>query len=121
MVDFTGPDRELLVPFLLGSVQLPAVTTPVLTAFPVQSFWRGEQHRLCDRPELVTRLIEELAGIGVEQVIFISPAAPAATPHSMRTRALDLRGRIGEMLRSIEPPRSKTGSRRRRTGFRAPS
>jgi hypothetical protein len=102
IVDFTGPDRELLVSFLLGSVQLPAVTTPVLAAFPSHSYWQGEQHRLCDRPELVTRLIEELAGIGVEQVILISPAAPAAARHSMRTRALDLRGRIGELLRSVE-------------------
>jgi hypothetical protein len=101
-IDFTGPQRELIVEFLAGALRLPIATPPRLVEFPADSYWRGERHRLCDRPELVSRLVDELAAIGVEQVILVSPAAPPATPHSMRARPADLRGRIGEMLRSVE-------------------
>ena len=48
------------------------------------------------------RLIDELAAIGVEQVILVSAAPPAATPHGMRTRPGTMRARVGEVLRSVE-------------------
>jgi hypothetical protein len=35
-------------------------------------------------------------------VIIVSPAAPPAVPHAMRARAIDLRARMGEVVRSIE-------------------
>lgn len=101
-VEFTGPQRELLVTFLQGALRLPVATAPALLEFPAESYWRGERHRLCDRPELVLRLIDELAGIGVEQVILLSAAPPPAAPHTMRARPIDLRGRMGELVRSIE-------------------
>ena len=102
IVDFTGPQRELLVPFLAGSLALPLATSPALVQFPAESYWRGERHRLCDRPELATRLVDELAAIGVEQVVIVSPAASPAAPHAMRSRPVDLRARMGEFVRSIE-------------------
>jgi hypothetical protein len=102
IVDFTGPQRELLVAFLHGSSRLPVATEPALIEFPAESYWRGERHRVCDRPELVARLVDELAGIGVEQIILVSPAPPPAAPHSMRGRPIDLRSRIGELARSVE-------------------
>jgi hypothetical protein len=102
IIDFTGPQRELLVPFLQASLRLPIVTAPVAVEFPADSYWRGERHRLCDRPELVSRLLDELAGIGVEQVILVSPAAWPAAPHAMRRRPAEFRARVGELLRSIE-------------------
>jgi len=101
-VDFTGPSRDLVVDFLQGALRLPVATAPQVGQFPVETFWRGERHRLCDRPELAVRLVDELAGIGVEQVVLISPAAPPAGPHEMRTRPISIRGRIGEFVRSIE-------------------
>src|SRR5262249_10319979 len=64
---------------------------------------RGEPHRLCDRPELAARLVDEIARVGVEQVILVSAAAPAAGPHAMRARPADLRGRLGELTRSVGP------------------
>jgi hypothetical protein len=70
--------------------------------FPDNGYWQGETHRWCDRPELVSRLIDEVARVGVEQVILVSPAPPASTPHDMRSKALDFRTRMGETLRSVE-------------------
>jgi hypothetical protein len=102
IVDFTGPQRGLLVDFLQGALRLPVATAPEPIEFPADSYWRGERHTVCDRPELVSRLIDEVAGIGVEQIIVVSPAPPPALPHGMRTRPADLRGRMGELVRSIE-------------------
>lgn len=101
-VDFTGPQRELLIGFLEGALRLPLATAPAVVQFPSDAFWRGERHRICDRPELVIRLVDELVGIGVEQMILIGAAPPAALPHSLRAQPIDLRGRIGELVRSVE-------------------
>jgi hypothetical protein len=101
-VDFTGPQREGIVAFLQASLRLPLLTAPALVEFPADAYWRGERHRLCDRPQLAARLVEELAGVGVEQVILASPAAPPAAPHAMRPRPAALRARAGELVRSIE-------------------
>jgi hypothetical protein len=102
IVDFSGLQRELVVDFLKGALRLPVASAPHVVQFPTESYWRGESHRLCDRPELAVRLIEEIATAGMEQVILVSPAPPAAVPHGMRSKPLDLRGRTGELLRSIE-------------------
>jgi hypothetical protein len=102
VVDFTGPQRELVVEFLAGALRPPIVVSPQPAQFPMESYWRGETHRLCDRPELPLRLVEEIAAVGVEQVILVSPAAPAAQPHGMRARPIDVRARVGELVRSIE-------------------
>jgi hypothetical protein len=98
----SSPTASLVIDFLQAGMRLPVVTEPHLATFPTDSYWRGETHRLCDRPELAVRLVDELAGLGVEQIILVSPAGPAALPHGMRARPLDLRARMGEILRSIE-------------------
>jgi len=110
IVELTGPQRELLVDLLQGTWRLPVATAPATVTFPADSFWRGEQHRLCDRPELVSRLVDELATIGVEQVVLVSAAAPAASPHGMRARPIALRARMGEMVRSIETAALRDGA-----------
>ncbi len=103
LVDLTSPPlRPLVLDFLLGALRLPVASAPHLIPFPAESYWRGERHRLCDRPELVARLIDEIAGAAIEQVILVSPAPPPAEPHTMRSRPVDLRGRMGEVLRSVE-------------------
>lgn len=102
VVDFTGPQREALTGFLTGALRLPVVTPPAIVQFADDGYWRGERHRVCDRPELATRLVEELATIGVEQIILISPAPPPALPHAIRPVPIAMRARMGELLRSIE-------------------
>jgi hypothetical protein len=110
MLDLSGPARDLLVDLLKGAVRLPVAAAPHVCEFSAESYWRGELHRLCDRPELVPRLIDEIAALGVEQVILVSPAAPAATPHGIRAVPIDLRARVGELLRSIETAALQDGS-----------
>jgi hypothetical protein len=102
IVDFTGPERELVVDFLTGALRLPAAAPPHLIQFPIDSYWRGEAHRICDRPGLTTRLLDELDGLGVEQVVLVSPAEPPAVPHTMRRRSAGLREKMGEIVRTIE-------------------
>lgn len=102
MVDFTGPQREMLTTFLEGAMRIPVATAPAILAFPNDSFWQGERHRVCDRPELASRLVDELVGVGIEQIVLIGAAPPPSQPHQMRAQPIDLRGRIGELVRSIE-------------------
>ena len=101
-IDFTGPQRDIVVDFLMGGMRLPVATPPWPLQFPTESYWRGELHHVCDRPELALRLVEEVGALGVEQVILVSPAPPAASPHSLRPRPADLRSRIGAHVRSVE-------------------
>jgi hypothetical protein len=101
-IDLTGPHRDLLVDLLIGSLRLPVASAPQVVQFPAEGYWRGEAHRVCDRPELALRLIDELAHLGVEQVILVTAAPPSALLHAMRARPADLRGRMGEWLRSVE-------------------
>jgi hypothetical protein len=103
ILDLTaGPQRELVVDLLAGALRLPIASAPHVVRFPAECYWRGESHRLCDRPELAVRLIDEIAALGIEQLILVNPAAPAGLPHGMRGKPIDLRGRMGEQLRSIE-------------------
>jgi hypothetical protein len=101
-VELGGTHRDLTVDFLQGALRLPVVCAPHLLTFPADGYWRGEGHRICDRPELVMRLLDDLAAMGVEQIVLVSAAPPPAVPHGMRSRPLDLRGRMGELVRSIE-------------------
>jgi hypothetical protein len=101
-LDFTGAQATLVVDVLLGALRLPVATAPHPAAFPAESYWRGELHHLCDRPDLAGRLLDEMIGIGVEQVILVGPSPVPAGPHGLRPRPADLRSRIGAFLRSVE-------------------
>jgi len=57
---------------------------------------------ICDRPELLVRLVDELAGLGVEQFILVSAAPSPAVPHGLRRQPASLRGRLGAVVRSVE-------------------
>ena len=101
-VDFTGPERQLVVDFLEGALRLPIATPAWAVTLPADGYWRGERHHWCDRPELATRLLDEIANLGVAQVVLVGAAPQAAVPHGLRARPGDLRSRIGAELRSIE-------------------
>jgi hypothetical protein len=102
IVEWTGPQRALLVDFLTASLRLPFASPAHVAEFPADSYWRGERHRLSDRPGLPLRLVEEAAGAGVEQIILVSATPPPAVAHGLRSRPLDLRGRMGEVLQGLE-------------------
>jgi hypothetical protein len=102
VVDWAGPQRGLLVDFLQASLRLPFASPAHVAEFPADSYWRGERHRLSDRPGLPSRLVEEAASAGVEQIILVTAAPPPSLAHALSSRPLDLRGRMGEVLRGVE-------------------
>lgn len=95
-------DRALVVDAVMAGLRVPVASAPHEVTFSLNSYWQGETHRWCDRPELVGRLIDEVARIGVEQVVLVTPAPPAAQPHDLRMTPGDFRHRMGETLRSVE-------------------
>jgi hypothetical protein len=101
-IDLTTSMRDQLADLVAGGVQIAGVTAGQSVAFPAEHYWQGERHRLCDRPELVHRLIDEALGLGAEQIIFVSAAPPAGLPHALGPQPADLRGRAGEWQRSVE-------------------
>lgn len=101
-IDLTTTVRDQLADVIAGALQLPSVTAPRSMTFPAEHYWQGETHRLCDRPELVHRLVEEAIGLGAEQIVFVSAAPPAGLPHALGPQPGDLRGRAGEWQRSME-------------------
>ena len=80
----------------------PLGCDPYLMTFPIESFWRGETHRVCDRPGAIARLLEELAAVGVSQAIIVSAVPPPPPPHRLSTPRLELRHRLGEYLAASE-------------------
>jgi hypothetical protein len=100
--DLAGVGREHLFDALAAAVTIPVATDPHLIRFPAEGPWRGETHRLCDRPGSLERLLEEVAVAGAEQVIVLAAAPPPARPHELSAGRADLRGRAGEQLAAFE-------------------
>lgn len=101
-IDLTTSMRDHLADLVAGAVQIHGATPGQPVTFPAEHYWQGETHRLCDRPELVHRLVEEAIGLGAEQIVFVSAAPPAGLPHALGPQPGDLRGRAGEWQRSVE-------------------
>ena len=100
--DLAGASRGHAFDALAAALALPVATEPHLTTFAAEGPWRGETHRLCDRPGSLGRLLREVAAAGAEQVILVSAASPAGHAHELSTGRADLRGRAGEHLGSFE-------------------
>ncbi len=80
----------------------PVGCDPHLVTFAPDSYWRGETHRMCDRPGAIARLLEELAGAGASQAVIVSAVAPGSMPHHLSAARLDFRHRLGETLAAAE-------------------
>jgi hypothetical protein len=102
VVDVSGVDRGQFADAVEACLAIPGVTDARLTEFAPEGFWRGERHRLCDRPAAVSRLMDELALLEVEQVILVTATAELPGPHALAVPRLDGRGRLGEYLQSSE-------------------
>lgn len=100
--DLSGISRDHAFDALAGALALPVATAPHLTAFSPEGPWRGETHRLCDRPAALGRLLREVASAGAEQVILVSASSPEANPHQLGPGREEIRGRAGEYLASFE-------------------
>jgi hypothetical protein len=101
-VDLAGAAREVLLDAIAAATSLPGVTEPPLITFAPESHWRGETHRLTDRPGALVRVLEEVANAGVRQVIVVTAAEQIGGPHALSTRRATPRARLGEYLASAE-------------------
>ncbi len=101
-VDLTRAPRRHALDAFAAALSLPVATDPRFVTFDHDSAWRGETHRLCDRPESTARLLDEVARAGVQQVILVTALPPATVPHSLSAARRDIHGRAGEYLLGIE-------------------
>jgi hypothetical protein len=100
--DLAGVGREHVLDALAASLTLPAASEAHLLTFPAEGYWRGETHRVSDRPDALVRLFLETAAAGAEQLVVVSDAPVPGEPHSLSSGRADLRGRLGEHLRAAE-------------------
>ena len=102
ILDLAGVAREHVMDVIGAGLTPAMLCDPQLMTFTPDSFWRGETHRLCDRPGSIARLLEEVAEAGVRQLIVVTAVAPTAAPHRLRALRLDLAGRFGEFQTAAE-------------------
>ena len=100
--DLAGVDRQHLADAVAASLTLPMATDWHHVTFNPAGYWRGETHRLGDRPASLVRLIDELIELGVQQIILVAAAPQSPGPHALARARLDPRGRLGEFLESTE-------------------
>ena len=101
-MDLAGSARRHTVDALVGPLSLPVATDSHLVRFATEGGWRGETHHVCDRPEATTRLLEEVANAGAEQVIVVSALPQPQGPHTLESDRRDARGRAGDHLVALE-------------------
>jgi hypothetical protein len=102
VVDLSGVARDRLVDAVGGALAVPLLCMPQPVTFASDGYWRGETHRLCDRPGVLLRLIDEMKAAGAQQLIVVSAAPVAASPHTLALPPLEPRSRAGEYLRAAE-------------------
>jgi len=102
VIDLAGVARDHFPDAIAGSLAVALATDPYAVRFDAESYWRGETHRICDRPSSLVRLVDELARLDVEQIVLVSAAPESTGPHALARPRLDLRGRLGEHLQSFE-------------------
>jgi hypothetical protein len=101
-IDLAGAGRDHLVDALAASLAIPVATDPHLLKLAAEGPWKGEVHRVCDRPGSLARLLAEAAAAGAEQAIVVSAAPPPGRPHELATGRVDPRGRAAEQLAAFE-------------------
>jgi len=102
VLDLAGFGREHGLEVVAAALTPPVGFDPALVTFGPDSYWRGETHRVCDRPEAIGRLIEELDAAGVRQVILVSGVVATGGPHRLSSPRLDPRHRLGDYLVAAE-------------------
>jgi hypothetical protein len=102
LLDLSGVARDYLPDAVAAALAIPIVTDAHAMRFAPDAYWRGETHRVCDRPGCASRLIAELARLDVEQVVLVSSVSSASGPHTLAPPRLDGKGRISEYLQSSE-------------------
>ncbi len=102
VLDLADSGRDRALDVMAGALTPPVVCEPHRVTFGADSYWRGETHRLCDRPGSITRLLEEVAAAGVTQVIVVAASSASSGPHRLPASRLDARFRLGEFVVAAE-------------------
>lgn len=100
--DLSGTARADLLHVLQGALSPAVLTEPALVQFAADGYWRGEVHRLVDRPSSLGRLLEEVAAAGAEQVIIVAATPSPPRPHELVPSRADARGKLSEHVSSAE-------------------
>ena len=100
--DLAGLASDHLPDAVAAALTVPLATEWHTVTFAADAYWRGERHRLCDRPASLIRLVDELIDLGVQQIVLVSASATVPGPHALATPRLDGRGRLGEYIQSAE-------------------
>ena len=103
--------KSVLIEVLAGALTPPGTSEPVMLHLPPDSIWRGETHRITDRPAALGRLLEEAAAAGMEQVIVVTATPPAKGPNELTPARVDGRGRLGEWIAAEETAAVRDGLR----------
>jgi hypothetical protein len=101
-IDLGGAGRDYLADAVAAAFAVPLATETHAIVFAPDAYWRGETHRLCDRPSGLPRLLDELVDLGVQQLLVASAAPESPGPHALTMPRVDGRGRLGEYLQSSE-------------------
>jgi len=102
VIDFVGIGRDHLVDAVACALSIPIVTESRSIRFAAEAYWRGETHRLADRPGSLIRLLDELIDLGIQQIVLVAAAPEPTGPHTLAPPRVDGRGRLGEYLESSE-------------------
>ena len=117
--DLAGLARDHLIDVLRGALSVPGVTEAALVRFAPESYWRGEVHRVTDRPASLGRLLEEAAAAGAEQLILVSASPEPPGPHELGRPRVDPLGRLSEHAASGEAAAVRDAIRHVQHRFRA--
>jgi hypothetical protein len=100
--DLAGVARDHITDAVAAALSVPLATEWHPVTFPPDGYWRGETHRLGDRPGSLIRVVDELIDLQVEQIVLVSAAPESPGPHALADARIDGRGRIGEYIESAE-------------------
>jgi hypothetical protein len=101
-LDLAGLGRDHALDLMGAALTPPIACAPKMVTFAPDGYWRGESHRMCERPGSVSRLFEELAAAGVSQLIVVTAVPASSAPHRLRVPRLDVRSRLGEFVAAAE-------------------
>jgi hypothetical protein len=102
VIDLSGVSRDQLADAISAALSVPLATDWHALQFAPDSYWRGETHRLCDRPGSLVRVVDELIELGVDQIVLVSAVPEAPRPHALADARIDVTGRLGEYVQSAE-------------------
>ena len=117
--DLAGLARDHLVDVLRATLSMAGLTEPALLRFAPDAYWRGEAHRLVDRPGSLSRLLEEAAAAGAEQLSLVTAAAYPPGPHELSRPRLDPKGRVSEHAAATEASAARDAVMHMQHRFRA--